>query len=155
MQLVLEPKSIMSTVGLYLVKSLVPVAGVAPTVKTRHVLIRVWVPIIMFLGQDVLLLLRSSKWSWLLLLVYHEGCLRRLVLIRIIEVIRSVICVKRVLPIFERLLRLWLLIVLHNGIFWSPCQIINGLLLVVWKRIDWTIDSWFRIFQVVTLTRKL
>ena len=40
-KLVLESKAVVGAVGLYWVKSLVPMTCAAPTVETRHVLVRV------------------------------------------------------------------------------------------------------------------
>lgn len=40
-KLVLESEAVVGTVGLYGVKSLIPMTCVAPSVETRHVLVRV------------------------------------------------------------------------------------------------------------------
>ena len=158
----------MSTVRLYLIKSIVSVAGVAPSVKAWHVLVGIRISILVLLGQEMLLLLGSSVGSRLLLLVHHEGCLRGLILVWIIEVgeVRSIVYVKRVLPILKSVLwgllglKLLLLLYLYRVIRRS-CQIVYGLLLLlllVLKReriIYRAVYCRFRIFKVVRLLRKL
>ena len=155
----------MGPVRLYLVETLVTMRVVAPAVEWGHILVGVGVSIDVLLSQDLLLLLWSSVCSWLLLLVHHKRCLRRLILVRIIEVreVRSVVCVKRVLPILESTLWLLLLILeitLHHSIiraFWN--QIIYSLLLLlllilillIWERVHRAVDCWFWILQVVRI----
>ena len=153
--MVLESKSIVCSVWLYRFKFFIPMACVTSTVKWGHVLIWVRIPILVFLSQDLLLLLRSSLGSWLLLLIHHEGCLRWLVLVWVIEIVWSVVCVKRVLSILESALRLEVLIGLHHSILRRPIQIINRLLLLVRERIDRRIYSRLWIFQMVSLILKL
>ena len=123
-----------------------------PAVKTWHILIWIWVTVIIFLSEYLLLLLWSSIRARLL--VYHERRLGRLILvIRLIEVwkVRLVVGVEWVLAVFESdLVRNWtsLILLLINAIR-CPSQIINWLLQLLLLIREWIHRRWYNRLRIL------